>query len=852
MPAWLQEEDTNKKVKPPQLQQDPWAAEMYNTDDLEEEEMEYELFGGKNVAEEFAKAFDETVNQFADAPRAFMQGLKTGGLTLSIEGSALRYAMLQSADTEGPKSVSPEQAKEEFDIDIDAHISQREAHVRQMLKQDYMKDLAKWSDDALQFERPVATLATWGGAAAAFYAMPSTRLFRGLITKSLVAGGTAIASARMLHSAAKVGQGVEGLNKAKKIATAFDPVIQTADKFTKWANRLNPTIKNVATVTAKEGSVNALEAIGAHQIEANLGNKYDVLGEAALGFFAPAIFGALGALGKGVRGVGEVVNRAEVEEAIANPKVQSIGPDLLVKRDPAPYRQSTPKEPQKLLAPGKDAPLQLTSRTKGLLEEGHASIEETLSQIVLEARVKEFTGKSDIEILADRVYKERVKLFAKSQRKPRKLTDKQQKRLIDKAAKRELYGPDPHLTPKDLNQMIQDEFARQQHMRDEELAVKLFDSLPQPADWVARAIDELPTSQKTPALQLEASKIRTIAMAETMYGPESVHTLQKLKANMVKAGVDADPDDIYTFMRDEESFLAKVDEVGSDADFESLFELQADILNKGLKETQPRKPKQYIIKEAAQPAPKVEPVKEIADKVTEAKVVEQVQASKDLDNWGDAEIFAMFQKDTADISRAAKGGVIENIGSKKKKSKKKAKAIISKEDITKNPTVIKEAETKLDVFKKELEEKQGLKIGLMENEATGTDKAGSRILIGQYDETKSWRIEIDTKDGRIKLTHEEGSKYTLQDATKENRGTNQAKLRKDATKEYKTMRRAFKAFEKATGYDPDKLLKNLKKMQMLDTLSKQKTTKIGFMEGISKAIDDVDGSFKKYKQCLGK
>ena len=295
-------------IKAPNLRENEWETGAIDPALIAQAEDDYFFKGGADALKQLAAMGRSLHSSALEVKQGLRTGLETGGLYLSMEGAALRWAMLKSADTEGPLAVSPEQAKEEFGIDIDFPISQREAYVRQMLKEDYDEQLAEWAGEALQVERPHVTLATWAGTAAALWALPSTRLFKGAIKKAVVAGGAAVANAAMVQAAAKLGGRLEEVSRIQRAAAGLAKPISDFDK---WARRLSPTQRAVGTTLAVEGSANALEALGAQAIEKRIGNDYDVTGELALAYAAPAVLGAAGRVLKGMRGLADEVGEYE-------------------------------------------------------------------------------------------------------------------------------------------------------------------------------------------------------------------------------------------------------------------------------------------------------------------------------------------------------------------------------------------------------------------------------------------------------------------------------------------------------------------------------------------------------------
>ena len=308
----------------------------FQTEEEQNTYMDFALNGGKSEFEKMQQYFDATTSGLMEMGQGFMTGLETGGLYLSVEGTGVRWLMLQSADTSGPQVVTPEQAKEEFGIDIDSPISMREAYTRKMLKDDYDKQLEEWAESAISLDKPLTTAATWAGTAAALWAMPSTRLASWGLRKSIVAGGTAIANAAMMKSAAKLGGEINKLSKTTKaIATLSAPI----NSFTKWADKLNPIVKNAGATMAIEGTANALEALGAQAIEKQIGNEYDITGELALGYAAPAVLGAMARAAKGAGTLDEFEQFSKAIDQKLMDKVTGKGLEAHVVR---------PKDVQKL------------------------------------------------------------------------------------------------------------------------------------------------------------------------------------------------------------------------------------------------------------------------------------------------------------------------------------------------------------------------------------------------------------------------------------------------------------------------------------------------------------------------
>lgn len=572
-------------IKAPTLPTNEWENNAIDPSWIQEAEEDYWFSGGANALSMLADTAEALHADMMLAPQAFMEGLKTGGLYLSAEGAALRWLMLESADTSGPKSVSPEQAKEEFGIDMDTPISLREAYARQLLKQDYDSQLEKWSETALQIERPVTTLSTWAGTAAALWALPSTRVFGGLIRKSLVAGGAAITNAAMMQAAAKFGGQVKDLSKAQKIMAAMH---KPMNMFDKWANRLNPAVKNVAATTAIEGTANALEAISAYQIEKSLGNKYDVTGELALGYAAPAV---LGAAVRAAKGVSKTADSLGEYDALGKAMDERLFEKARGFRSGQVSRG--------------DARFFHTHRVRG---------GKTGTTSGRDPRTTEFDFTPAGEFQPKGLVRwDEIPLSQKQQLRSTwntrtQLTGTEKAQLSFTEALLDSPPPSPKLLQSSMRKLIREQIGKE-NMGDAEIYAAFRDD---------------------PATQLELDKLDAIAALEDMYGPAVLDMLQDVNANMNKAGVDIDIEDAFKWLQSREEVVNRATEVGLDKPAQELFTKTADETETLLKTAQDsKKDMGKAVKEPQPVIEKSDPVKKLQEATAEASAAERVKLTTD-------------------------------------------------------------------------------------------------------------------------------------------------------------------------------------------------------------------------------
>lgn len=581
-------------IKPPTLPGNEWEDSAIDPSWINEAEQDFWFRGGAGALEALTGFAEGAAADVMQAPHALKEGIKTGGLYLSAEGAALRWLMLQSVDTSGPKAVTPEQAKEEFGIDIDSTISMREAYARKLLKDDYEAQLKTWMSTALQFEKPLTSVATWVGTGAALFAMPSTRAFKHLIQKSVVAGGTAIANAAMMQAAAKLGGNLNQLSKGQKLlAHMHKPV----NMFDKWARRLSPTARDVATITAVEGSANALEAIAAHQIESQLGNKYDASLELALGYAAPAVLGAAARIFRGLDKTADTVSeydtfskainkklfkKADGQEAWATElgkvKRQRRAPkETVVKEDTALTRY----QPENLIEGGDDGALILYQPEYRITD-----------RRLLSAGEGRFLEAADDAVEAVMDAPPTAPLLLESQAFQKMLDMADETPAIKKVKKKRKGRPKAVFTA-----------------RDKKIIKKAY--------------------EKVPGLQAELDGVESLALLQKLYGERALNAMHDLSAAWKKMDIDADMLEVFPWLRNTDGIAERILEVGVRAEPEDLFQLTAKQTDELLKRAQPKPPEAKILKEPQAVTREADPVKAVQEAADEAAAAERVKLTTD-------------------------------------------------------------------------------------------------------------------------------------------------------------------------------------------------------------------------------
>ena len=592
MALWYEEERGKKKnkIKPPAIAPEPWDNGSFTPEQIVDDELDYTVRGGAGALETVQQTLEAAYGYLGDMGEGFMEGLETGGLYLSVEGAALRHAMLMSADTSGEKVVSPEQAKEEFDIDVDRPVSMREAFVRQMLKEDYEKQLADWKEDAIQIERPHVTAATWAGTAAALWAMPSTRLASGLIRKSLVAGGTAIANAAMMHAAAKLGGNASNLKLSTQMLAGLAKPVNTLDK---WARKLSTTQRDIATIAAVEGSANALEALGAQALEKKLGNEYDITGELALGYAAPAIFGAAARAMRGAHGAADTVGEyAQFSKAIDENLTKATKGQSAFKWAQLPSaaeRKLLTATPEPVLLPPAaklsaaeqsyaGATKEMNELTDAITNGYQLPPKQLKAKLYDQLRTAAGAPPKHTRVLGDE------DIFSEVAKDPQFKTDALELEQVMKGGKEAVREPQKTLGDEDIYAMFRDD----------------------------------------PAMQAELDKLDALVALEEVYGAGIVDDLNDLRVTITKTGFETNIEDMHPWLRSPAAVKQRVNEVGADKPAKALFDMTAEQADDFIAKNQTPEPNLKMIKEVQQKPAAEQPTVTIKEQLDEAAVLEQV------------------------------------------------------------------------------------------------------------------------------------------------------------------------------------------------------------------------------------
>ena len=251
-----------------------------------------------------------------------------GGLVNTLEYSGIEYLQTELMETNGSPLINKEQAKAEYDIDIDGDVPVIQAQVLSLMKKDKLEKAEAFGRHAFNPTKPLNFLAAWATAGFVNTFSPTSVA----LTAGTSAVGTAIAPGVGTALGFLAGQTVSktkhftaiaklaAMAKKVKQAKAFQHVAAST-KARAAASNMIKFGKELAPVSI----ANSLEEVIIHSIEKEKGYSYDLAPAVAMGAFAPAVFKTLGmAIKPGFRAIKSFADTYGITKKITPENIKEL------------------------------------------------------------------------------------------------------------------------------------------------------------------------------------------------------------------------------------------------------------------------------------------------------------------------------------------------------------------------------------------------------------------------------------------------------------------------------------------------------------------------------------------------